>query len=195
MVAGRGIIHSEMPEQQDGLMEGFQLWLNLPARDKMCPASYRDIPQSGVPRLALEGSVEVQVIAGESHGVVGAAVRPVTEPLYLDIALPAGTAFWQPLPDDHNAFIYVFRGEAAVGGQTQTAVAAGRMAILRTGSGAAGVQLSAQVPTRALLIAGKPLREPIAQHGPFVMNTPQQIHQAIVDYQSGGFGREVRQDS
>jgi len=192
MVAGRGIVHSEMPEQERGLMEGFQLWLNLPARDKMAPASYRDITPAAVPAYSLPDGVAVKVIAGESHGVRGAATRPVTEPTYLDIDLPAGATFWQPLPEAHNAFVYAFRGEALVG-DSGTPLPAGRMAIL---GGGAGVRLSAGgVPARAILVAGKPLREPIVQHGPFVMNTVQEIRQAIVDYQSGAFGLEVRQDA
>ena len=185
MTAGRGVIHSEMPEQLDGLMEGFQLWLNLPARDKMSAPWYRDIPNAEVPRFTLDSGVTVQVIAGASHGVAGAVQRAGTEPLYLDIELPAGASFAQPLPEGHNAFIYVFRGEAVVAGR---GVAQSRMAIFDNAAGADGVVIKAAVPTRLLLLAGRPLREPIAQYGPFVMNTQAELQQAMEDFRAGRFG-------
>jgi quercetin 2,3-dioxygenase len=194
MVAGRGIVHSEMPEQEDGLMEGFQLWLNLPARDKMTRASYRDIAPSTVPEVALAGGVRVRVIAGESHGTRGAVTRPVTEPLYLDIELPAGTSFRQSVPADHNAFAYVFRGEARIG-DAGTPVEAGRMALLATDGVSTEVRIDAPHGARALLIAGRPLREPIVQYGPFVMNSPQEIRQAFTDFHAGSFGQDVRRDA
>jgi len=185
MTAGRGVIHSEMPAQNDGLMEGFQLWLNLPARDKMIAPWYRDIASGEIPRYTSEGGATVQVIAGSSHGVAGAVQREGTEPLYLDIALPAGAKFEQPLPAGHNAFIYVFRGEAVVEGK---AVPATKMAILTNAADADGVRISASADTRVLLIAGRPLNEPLAQHGPLVMNTQQELYQAVADFQAGRFG-------
>ena len=115
MVAGAGVVHSEMPEQEDGRMEGFQLWLNLPAADKMTAPWYRDMPSAEIPTVALEQGATVRVLAGASHGVAGAITRPVTEPVYLDVELPAGQAFAQALPAGHNAFIYVYRGEVSVG--------------------------------------------------------------------------------
>jgi hypothetical protein len=182
MTAGRGVIHSEMPEQEEGRMEGFQLWLNLAGSDKMQPAWYRDIPSAEIPELRLPGAT-VRVIAGESHGVTGAMRRARTEPLVLDIHLEPGARFEQALPATHNAFVYVYRGELAIGGQR---VDAQRMAILANTPGSDGVALEASgSPTRALLIAGAPLREPIAQYGPFVMNTREQLMQAVHDYQSG----------
>jgi len=184
MTAGRGVIHSEMPEQNEGLMEGFQLWLNLPARDKMMAPWYRDIPNEQVPRFTLDSGATVQVIAGESHGVAGAVQRDGTEPLYLDIDLPEGAVFEQALPAGHNAFIYVFRGEAVVGGK---GVPQTRMAIFDNAEGAEGVVIKAAKPTRLLLIAGRPLKEPIAQYGPFVMNTQAELHQAVEDFRSGKF--------
>jgi len=184
MTAGRGVIHSEMPEQNEGLMEGFQLWLNLPAKDKMSAPWYRDIPNEEVPRFTLESGATVQVIAGSSHGVAGAVQRDGTEPLYLDIALPEGATFEQPLPAGHNAFIYVFRGEAVVGGR---GVPQTRMAIFDNAEGSDGVAIKAVQPTRLLLIAGRPLKEPIAQYGPFVMNTQAELHQAVEDFRSGRF--------
>jgi redox-sensitive bicupin YhaK (pirin superfamily) len=184
MTAGRGVIHSEMPEQNEGLMEGFQLWLNLPAKDKMRDPWYRDIPNAEVPRLRLDSGVTVQVIAGSAHGVEGAVQREGTEPVYLDIELPAGASFEQALPGGHNAFIYVFRGEAVVAGK---GVPATRMAILDNAEGADGVVIKAASATRLLLIAGRPLKEPIAQHGPFVMNTQAELQQAVADFRAGRF--------
>ena len=174
MTAGRGVIHSEMPEQEEGLMEGVQLWLNLPARDKMGTPWYRDIPAAEVPRFALESGAMVQVIAGASHGVAGAVQRDGTQPLYLDIDLPAG----------HNAFLYAFRGEVVVEGK---GVPQARMAILDNARGADGVRIKAAAPSRLLLIAGRPLNEPIAQYGPFVMNTQAEVFQAVEDFRAGRF--------
>lgn len=184
MTAGRGVVHSEMPEQNEGLMEGFQLWLNLPAKDKLSAPWYRDIPAEDVPRFTLDSGSTVQVIAGSSHGVAGAVQRDVTQPLYLDIELPAGATFEQPLPAGHNAFVYVFRGEAVVEGK---AVPQARMAILDNAQDADGVRIKATAPARLLLIAGRPLNEPIAQYGPFVMNTQAEIFQAVEDFRNGKF--------
>jgi redox-sensitive bicupin YhaK (pirin superfamily) len=184
MTAGRGVIHSEMPEQNDGLMEGFQLWLNLPARDKLQAPWYRDIPSADVPRFTTDAGVTVQVIAGDSHGVHGAVERDATGVVYLDVALPAGARFEQALPAGHNAFLYVFRGEAVVGGK---GIGEGRMAILDNLDGADGVAITASLECRLLLLAGRPLREPIAQHGPFVMNTQAELVQAFDDFRAGRF--------
>src|SRR5512139_375330 len=183
MTAGRGVIHSELPEQQEGRMEGFQLWLNLHSRDKMCPAWYRDIPRDEVPSLTTPEGVTVRVIAGESHGVAGAMRRETTEPLYLDLHLDAGAPFAQALPAGHNAFVYVYRGSVTIEGST---VPVQRMAILANTPGSDGVLLAAGPEgARALLIAGRPLNEPIAQYGPFVMNTQEEIFQAVRDFQAG----------
>lgn len=182
MTAGRGVIHSEIPQQEEGLMEGFQLWLNLPARDKLCAPWYRDFTADELPRFVTEEGVEVTVIAGESHGVVGAVTRESTAPLYLDLQLPAGASFTQALPAGHNAFVYVYRGELTLG---DTPVPPKRMAILVNDADSDGVRMVAGADTRALLIAGRPLNEPIAQYGPFVMNTEQEIYQAVADYRAG----------
>ena len=184
MTAGRGVIHSEMPEQNEGLMEGFQLWLNLPAKDKLIEPWYRDIPLEEVPRFTLDDGVTVQVIAGSTHGVEGAVQRAHTEPLYLDLEIPAGVTFEQPIPAGHNAFVYVFRGEAVVEGK---GVGSGRMAILDNAPQADGVRIKAIAPTRVLVLAGRPLGEPIAQYGPFVMNTQAQLQQAVEDFRAGRF--------
>lgn len=182
MTAGRGVIHSELPEQEEGRMEGFQLWLNLPARDKMCAPWYRDIRSEDIPEHTAAGW-RVRVIAGHSHGVAGAVQREATEPLYLDVHLASGTRFAQPVPDGHNAFVYVYRGRLAIGG---TEVSAGHMALLRNEGD--GVALQAMTDSRALLLAGKPLHEPIVQYGPFVMNSQEEIFQAVQDFRAGRFG-------
>ncbi|WP_423597906.1 pirin family protein [Roseateles sp. MS654] len=185
MTAGRGVIHSELPEQQEGRMEGFQLWLNLPGRDKMRDPWYRDIASDEIPELALPGA-RVRVIAGESHGVPGAVQRDTTQPLYLDVHLEAGASFEQVLPDTHNAFVYVYRG--ALRFDTGCLVPSGRMAILANTPGTDGVRLTAaEDSVRAILIAGRPLGEPIAQYGPFVMNTEGELLQAVRDFQAGKF--------
>lgn len=184
MTAGRGVIHSEMPEQEQGVMEGFQLWLNLPGKDKMREPWYRDFPAAELPRFALDSGAQVQVIAGASHGVDGAVQRDGTEPLYLDVALPEGAAFEHALPAGHNAFLYVYRGELVVEGKS---VPEARMAILDNAVGADGVRVKAAKDTRFLLLAGKPLNEPIAQYGPFVMNTQAELFQAVEDFRAGRF--------
>ncbi len=180
MTAGRGVIHSELPEQSEGLMEGFQLWLNLPAKDKMRAPWYRDLQSAEVPEWR-SGGVTVRVIAGTSHGVSGAVQREDTQVLYLDVHLAAGAAFEQPLPAANNAFVYVYRGSVTIAEQ---AVPQQRMAILANQGD--GVRVSAAGDAaRLLLIAGRPLNEPIAQYGPFVMNTQAEIAQAVADFRAG----------
>ncbi len=194
MTAGRGVIHSEMPEQEDGAMEGFQLWLNLPAKSKMQAPWYRDIAAAEIPVWQGEG-VSARVIAGSTQGVAGAMQREDTEPLYLDLHLEPGARFEQPLATTLNAFTYVYRGSLAVAG---TEVKRGRMAIFANprpdfriggnggGAMADGVVLEAGPEgAKAILIAGRPLNEPIAQYGPFVMNTQQEIFQAVEDFRAG----------
>ncbi|WP_153129953.1 pirin family protein [Dechloromonas hortensis] len=183
MTTGSGLIHSELPEQEEGLMEGFQLWLNLPAKNKMIAPSYRDIPPAAIPEYVSPDDVRVRVIAGASHGVEGAVQRPDTEPLYLDVHLPAGSRFVQPIAAGHNAFTYTYRGSVSIGG---VAVPDRHMAIL-TNNGAPELCVEATEDSRLLIIAGQPLNEPIAQVGPFVMNTGAQLHEAMRDYQAGKF--------
>ena len=187
MTAGRGVVHSELPEQEAGRMEGFQLWLNLPARDKMCAPWYRDFQAADIPAFTAAQGVTVRVLAGESQGVQGAVRRETTEPLYLDLDMPANAAFAQPLPPAHNAFVYVYRGALRVAG---TEIPVQRMAILDNDAAADGVLLEATEPSRALLVAGRPLGEPIVQHGPFVMTTQDEIVRAVQDYQAGKFGAD-----
>jgi redox-sensitive bicupin YhaK (pirin superfamily) len=189
MTAGRGIIHSEMPEQDEGRMAGFQLWVNLAAKDKMQPPAYRDIPPGDVPQFVTDHGATIRVIAGQSGSVAGAVTRPTTEPVVLDILLPPGASFDAELPAGHNAFAYVSTGAVDVGSGTPTRVEAERMAILDNDSGAAGVRLAvgaeAAMSARVLLVAGRPLGEPIAQHGPFVMNTTVELQRAVSDFQRG----------
>ncbi len=185
MTAGRGVIHSEIPQQEDGVMEGFQLWLNLPGRDKMCAPWYRDFKAADLPGYTSAQGVAVTVIAGDSHGVTGAVIREATAPLYLDIHLPAGSRFEQLVPAGHNAFVYVYRGEVTISGQT---VPVQRMALLANSPEADGVVIDASADAKVLLIAGQPLKEPIAQYGPFVMNTQQEIYQALSDMRDGRLG-------
>jgi redox-sensitive bicupin YhaK (pirin superfamily) len=182
MTAGRGVIHSEMPEQAEGAMEGFQLWLNLPAASKMREPWYRDIPAGEIPEAEAPG-VHVRVIAGEALGVAGAMQRERTEPVFLDLHLAPGARLDHPLPAGHNAFVYVYRGSVDVGG---TSVPVQRVAILANREQADGVTIVAGVEgARAILVAGRPLNEPIAQYGPFVMNSNEEIFQAVEDFRRG----------
>ncbi len=188
MTAGRGVIHSEMPEQEDGLMEGFQLWLNLPASRKMAAPCYRDIPNASIPRYETSQGASVLVIAGESRGIPGAVSRDETEPLYLDVNLAKGGEFSTFVPATHNAFIYVYRGAVTSGGK---AVEENRMGIFANDPGSDGISIGAAEGARAILVAGKPLKEPIVQHGPFVMNRQDEIYQAILDFREGRFSDEA----
>ena len=189
MTAGKGVIHSEIPQQEAGVMEGFQLWLNLPGRDKMNAPWYRDFKHAELPQFTTPEGVGVTVIAGESHGVQGAVTRETTAPVYLDLHFQAGATFAQALPAGHNAFVYVYRGEVTVSGQR---VPVQRMALLANESGSDGVVIEASCDAKALLIAGRPLKEPIAQYGPFVMNTKDEIYQALNDFRDGRLGEEAR---
>jgi len=194
MTAGRGIVHSEMPEQQEGRMAGFQLWVNLAAADKMTAPAYRDIAPENVPEVTDAAGVRVRVIAGASHGTAGAVTRPTTEPIVLDLTIPPGATFDAHLPAGHNAFAYVFGATAvAVGdGAAATRVDPERMAILAN-DGGEGVRFAvdgdAAAPARVLLVAGRPLGEPIAQYGPFVMNTSAELQRAFEDFQGGVLAR------
>jgi quercetin 2,3-dioxygenase len=192
MTTGRGLVHSEMPEQEEGLMEGFQLWLNLPSHQKMCTPWYRDIQSESIPEVTTDAGVLVRVISGSSHGVQGAMHRPAqdypTDPLYLDIHFSGEQSFTQSIPSTHNALVYVYRGALQVVSDQETeTVPLQRMAILSNGGD--GVVLRGQAGTRALLITGQPLREPIAQYGPFVMNTREELMQAVEDFQAGRLGQ------
>lgn len=185
MCAGKGVIHSEMPQQVAGRMEGFQLWLNLPAQDKLCEPWYQDIKSDTVPVTTTKNGSRIQVVAGHSHGVTGVVQRPVTEPLYLDVHQPANSNEQHAIPANHNAFIQLYRGSIKIGGQSVTAPC---MLILDNPDNSNGVQITATEDSRYLVIAGRPLQEPIEQHGPFVMNSKEQIYQAIQDFRNGTLG-------
>lgn len=188
MTTGSGLIHSELPEQEDGLMEGFQLWLNLPAKNKMIAPFYRDIPAAAIPEFTTVDGVKVRVLAGASQGTAGAVQRPDTEPLYLDVHLSAGSRFVQAIPAGHNAFTYTYRGAVSIAG---TVAPDRHMAILNNDGGE--VVIEATEAARVLIIAGRPLKEPIAQYGPFVMNTAEQIEQTLRDFRDGKFEAAVVQ--
>lgn len=183
MTAGRGIVHSEMPEQEEGLMWGFQLWVNLPAKDKMCAPGYQELAPEAIPERTLDDGTRVRVIAGRADDGTEGAIRGIaTEPLYLDVSLPAGRSFAQAVPAGHNALAYPFEGALAI---EDTTVPRGTLAVLGPGD---AVRVRADdAPARFLLLAGKPLGEPIVRYGPFVMNTREQILEAVNDYQEGRF--------
>jgi len=184
MTAARGIIHSEMPQQENGLMRGFQLWVNLPANEKMKDPSYRDIPASDIPELLFDG-IKVKVIAGEvilnGSTEIGAVKGLSTDPLYLDVHLPENGSIEIPITDDYTALVYVYEDEVVIG-EAETRIEKLSVALL---SSKGSVVVKTESAARFLLLAGKPLKEPIAQYGPFVMNSPKEIEQAIADYRSG----------
>ncbi|MDI3262782.1 MAG: pirin family protein [Fulvimonas sp.] len=183
MTAGRGIVHSEMPQQEAGLLWGFQLWVNLPARDKLTAPRYQDIPAERIPHVEPAPGVTVRVIAGTFGDAVGPALGIATAPVYLDVALGAGTRLDVPLPATHNAFVYLFDGTTvAVGGEP---LRHGELGVLSAGTRVA--LTAAASPARLLVVAGRPLGEPVARYGPFVMNTPAEIREAIADLRAGRF--------
>ncbi len=186
MTAGRGIVHSEMPEQEDGLMWGFQLWVNLPARDKMSAPRYQDIAAERIPLLEREG-LRVRVIAGRFEGAQGPVSGIAVDPLYLDVELEPGAQHDIALPPDHNAFAYVFQGAARLGsGEAARRLQRGELAVLDA-AGASLAIAAEEEGARLLLVAGRPLGEPVARYGPFVMNHEAEIAQAIDDYRHGRF--------
>ncbi len=183
MTAGRGIIHSEMPLQEHGRMHGFQLWINLPARAKMVPPRYREVAAADIP-VAEHGGVRVRIIAGEYQGRSGAVAGIATDPTYLDVALEPGALLEHAPPDGHTVLLYLYAGEARVGAAAAPAPLAAGAAALLGRQGAVRVE-AAGAPARLLLLAGRPIGEPVVQHGPFVMNTREEIERAIADYRSG----------
>jgi quercetin 2,3-dioxygenase len=192
MTAARGIIHSEMPQQSAGRMRGFQLWLNLPSQEKMRPAAYRDIPAGEIPLLKLPRGGEVKVIAGALeldeetvHGPVnGSGAKLSTDPLYLDVRLPAGAEFGAPIAAGHSAFLYAYEGSAKVGTVGAAKPLPHRAAGVLSGGDSVRVEAGGD-GVRFLLLAARPLREPVVQYGPFVMNTREEIEQALADYRDG----------
>lgn len=186
MTAGRGLIHSEMPEQESGRMRGFQLWVNLPAREKMTDPRYQEFAPDRIPVVSPAAGVAVKVIAGQVGDTRGPISQPATEPVYLDIALEPGVAWEYELPEGHNAFAYAFEGALTLGeGDDARPLESQEMAVL--GGGSRLVLRAGAEPVRVILVAGRPLREPVVRHGPFVMNSKQEIMQAFVDFQEGRF--------
>lgn len=187
MTAGRGIIHSEMPQQTEGRMRGFQLWINLPAKEKMKPAGYRDIPAAMIPAVELPGGGLVRVIAGSLRTSCGVTPGPIqglsTAPVYFDVQLPANAVFEHELPPGHNAFLYVYEGDVSVGADLANMLPRRSAGVLSDGD--ALTVAAAGEGTRFILLAAQPLNEPVAQYGPFVMNTMAEIEQAVRDYQAG----------
>ncbi|HHU93524.1 MAG TPA: pirin family protein, partial [Alcaligenaceae bacterium] len=177
MSAARGVIHSEIPQQKDGIMAGFQLWINLPAAHKMDDPWYKDITPDDIPSTHTSTGAEIRLLAGQSHGITGAIERPNTEPLIVDVTLNADGLFQQAIPQDHNAFVVLYEGNAMIKGQT---LSPNQLAILANDGDQ--VEIQSQTGAKFLVVAGKPLNEPIVQYGPFVMNSEQEIHQAINDY-------------
>jgi quercetin 2,3-dioxygenase len=187
MTSGGGIMHEEMPQPVNGAMAGFQLWVNLPAKLKMSRPRYQEIPAGRIP-LVERGGARIRVIAGEVDGVRGPVTEIAADPIYLDIYLPPSTTFLQVIGRGHTAFAYIFEGEgvfgAADGGHARP-VSQTRLAVL--GDGDTLTVATAARPVRFLLVSGKPLNEPIARYGPFVMNTREEIRQALQDLQAGTF--------
>ncbi len=190
MTAGSGILHEEMPKVGPRRLDGFQIWVNLPAKLKMTSPRYQDVPAARIPELARPDGARLRVVAGEVDGVVGAVREIFAGPTYLDVALPAGGSFEQPVPRGHTALLYVFRGEVSVGGPGARgpAVPAPRLVVLTDGD---VVRVHAGVAgARFLLLSAQPLREPYARYGPFVMNTREEIKEALEDLRAGRFVRE-----
>ena len=188
MTAGGGIMHEEMPEQQDGFLFGFQLWVNLPARNKMMKPRYQDVPSARIPRIVRDDGVEIRVITGTVDGVRGPVTDIVVNPAYLDVSMPPHTAFAHPIERGHTVFAYVFDGEATFGTASQPAastVDSPALVILEDGDHIAA--RTTDRPARFLLASGEPLHEPIARYGPFVMNTRQEIEQALRDLRNETF--------
>jgi redox-sensitive bicupin YhaK (pirin superfamily) len=185
MTSGGGIMHEEMPRPGDGRLNGFQLWVNMPAELKMSRPRYQDVPAATIPAVERADGVRVRVVAGEAEGVAGPVSEIYAEPEYLDVELPAGVVFEQPVPRGHTAFAYVFEGATTFGAAPGATVTATRLAVFADGdrvSAAAGAN-----GARFLLVSGAPLGEPIARYGPFVMNTREEIAQALVDLQHNDF--------
>jgi redox-sensitive bicupin YhaK (pirin superfamily) len=182
MTAGRGIVHSEFPEQQEGLMWGFQLWVNLPRTDKMTAPRYQDIQAEHIPEVDLGPGARARVLVGTVNGVTGPVTNVATDPVYFDLHLDAGASYSAELPAGHNVFAYVYAGEARIGA-AGTSIARGELALTSPGTtlpvtaGADGARL--------IVVGGRPLGEPVARYGPFVMNTQEEIRQAFADYQAG----------
>jgi hypothetical protein len=182
MTAGRGVVHSEMPAQTSGLMSGFQLWLNLPAAEKMRTPWYADIPAAAIPSVAVGDGVSAKLVAGAWNGAQGPGPERVTAPFIADVSVSAGASVAVPVPSGHNGLMFMIGGVVEASGRV---LHRGELGVL-SDDGALGLAAGVE-PARVLVIAGKPLREPVAKYGPFVMNTQAELRQAFADYQRGAF--------
>ncbi len=188
MTAGKGIIHSEMPKQKDGLLWGFQLWINLPATDKMCEPRYQEFPPEEIPEIETEDGIKIRVIAGEGGGATGVVKGIATDPLYLDVTMPARSRFKQKVAPDYNMFAYVFAGEGKFGvSDSEPGKVAGVHHLAMFSRGDCVTIATTDTAVRFLLLAARPLKEPVARYGPFVMNTREEIMQAVTDFREGTF--------
>jgi redox-sensitive bicupin YhaK (pirin superfamily) len=182
MTAGRGIVHSEFPEQQEGLMWGFQLWVNLPRTDKMTAPRYQDIQAGDIPEVELGPGARARVLVGAVNGVAGPVTNVATEPVYFDLHLAPSASYVASLPQRHNVFAYVYDGGAKIGAAA-TSIARGELAL--TSHGAALPVTAGANGARLIVVGGRPLGEPVARYGPFVMNTVEELKQAFADYEAG----------
>ena len=190
MTAGGGIMHEEMPQPAQGEMVGFQLWVNLPARLKMTTPHYQDVTSNQIPEISREDGVKIRVIAGKVDGVRGAVSEIYADPVYLDVSIPAHGSFSHPVEKGHTVFAYVFEGRGIFGtGEKARQKPVSRPGLVVFGDGDYIQAGTASEPLRFLLVSGKPLDEPIARYGPFVMNTQQEIQQALEDLRNGTFVR------
>ena len=188
MTSGRGIMHEEMPQPREGNMAGFQLWVNLPARLKMTTPRYQEIPSGRIPEIRREDGVKLRVIAGTVDDVSGPVTEIAARPTYLDVSLPAHASFSHPIERGQAAFAYVFEGEGTFGvtGEEEGETCSHPRLVVFDEGDSVQVVTTGQ-PVRFLLVSGKPLHEPIARYGPFVMNTRQEIEQALRDLRDGTF--------
>jgi hypothetical protein len=188
MTSGRGILHEEMPQSSDGKMEGFQLWVNLPAKLKMGQPRYQEIPARTIPEIRRENGVTIRIIAGSVDGINGPVTEIAAQPTYLDVALPANAMFAHPIPLEHTALAYVFEGQGQFGVTDQDA---GRKVtqpkLVAFGNGDEVRIVASAQPVRFLLVSGQPLNEPVARYGPFVMNTRAEIEQTLRELRNGTF--------
>lgn len=186
MTAGKGILHSEMPEQENGLLKGFQLWVNLPASAKMSEPKYQEFPPESTPLEQREDGSLIRVISGvTNHGTEGPISNEYTEPVYMDVQLPAGIEFNQLIAPQHNAFIFLVDGQLSIAGEGNQSLNKNQLGLLSTGENIR--VLASDQGVRFLLVAGKPLHEPVARGGPFVMNTKAEVLQAFQDFSTGNY--------
>lgn len=181
MTAGRGIVHSEMPEQREGLVHGFQLWINLPSSEKMGPAGYRDLHPRDIPVVDLPNGAKARVVAGKVADVIGPIQGKTTDPVFVEVIIPAGGEATIPVQAGHEGFLYPFEGNVSVGTRD---LVRGELGVLNAGD---TLTIGSKEGARAIIVAGKPLKEPVVQYGPFVMNTPEEVEQAVRDFQRGAF--------